>query len=144
MSPADSLLMRVVREDADLIELEVSFSSRGWQAATMAYTQVDSLSAFLQRLKAFTAELRGEIDFEAGADVPNQLGFVRMQLSAADARGHIACRLTLKTGPEGAVPAPAGARVSIELRTETALLDDFVSAFGRLVKRRDDAALLLT
>ncbi|BDG05969.1 hypothetical protein [Anaeromyxobacter oryzae] len=144
MGHADRLLMRVVLEDADLIGLEVSFSSHGWQAATMAYTQIDSLSAFAERLRVFAAAFRGDAIFEAGADDARELGFVRMRFSAADARGHIACTLTLKTGPERIVPVEAGARVSIELQTETALLDQFLGELERLVRRREDAALLLT
>jgi hypothetical protein len=112
------------------LDVEVSFRSGGWQGAAVAFTQVSLLQDFASELRSFSTSMQGEVLFQAGQF---GAGSVLCRFRPADRRGHIACFLVLE---DSTAPGRQLARVSIELRTEPALLDAFVASLDRFLRDR--------
>jgi|SRR5437899_1934458 len=137
-SPA-RLALRLIYEDEHLVQIEAHLAAGAWAGASTAYTTLDQLLSSAVELETFARRLSGDFSLVAGAD--NGTGLITLRFHPLDRARHIGCAVTFATATASNTPETS-TRLHIELKTEAAALDRFVSELRDLAKRqRRDATL---
>jgi hypothetical protein len=137
------LKLRVIyRDPPDLLELEVLVQCRGWAARSTVYASPHGFFEDAERLLAWARNPLDPFPVEAGADTG--IGWLKLVFYTIDRAGHVACALTLATGKTSERSrAEETWRMSIELRTEPALIENFARACRTLAQSLDGEAELI-
>lgn len=118
-----SLTLRVIYEDLpDLIQVEARVAADGWSGVTRACTSPHSLGEQACGLLNWAERPRGGFALEAGADTG--IGWLSLRWYAIDPAGHLACHVRMATNGFSSRPESMR-RLSLELRTEPALIERF-------------------
>jgi hypothetical protein len=130
---------RLVYEDEHLVEIRARLAAGDWAGTSTAYTTLEDLRNTAAQLEAFAKRLQGEVRLVAGSD--NGTGMVAVRFYPLDRARHLGCAVTFATAT-ATNSREQSARLYVELQTEAAAFDRFVSQLHDLsAHRRPDAAL---
>jgi hypothetical protein len=134
--------MRIVYEDAHLIEVEVCASMNGWTAETRAYASAEEIIESARRLRDWVSQPSAPFMLELGADTG--IGWASLRFYLIDKSGHLMCHLRLAT-MSSTFPKPREEetwRLSLEVPTEPALIDRFSDELVSMASNRRGEAVL--
>ena len=131
---------RVIWQDEDLVEIELTAANTSFRGCTRVYTTYDALRELASDLRGFPQSLSSRVLHEAG-DAAGY-SYVHLEFYCFDDVGHTAARITVEANTLGSSRVETKDRVVLELQFEPAALDRFVAALDQLVASEDGEATL--
>jgi hypothetical protein len=137
------LRFRVIWQDADLVEIEVTASNIAFHGSTTVYTTYDALQQFVGQLRGFPQTLASRVTYQAGE--PAEAGgysYMRADFHCFDDLGHSAAGVTIESNTRGRDRAEQKDQLRCKLQFEPAALDRFVAELDRMIASESGEACL--
>jgi predicted glycoside hydrolase/deacetylase ChbG (UPF0249 family) len=133
--------MRVVYDDDDLIEIEICPSVKGWTAAARVYASAQQTAESARPLREWVSRPVQPFALDIGG-VNGVNGWACLRFYIIDKSGHVTCHLQLASMVLDEPQEEDTWRLSLEMRTEPALIDSFVQELESMAADRAGEAVL--
>ena len=136
------LTTRIVYLDLPgMIEVETRVVVGDWRGVARVYASPSSLEESARSLEMWSRQPKGRAELEAGAD--NGIGWMRLQFYPVDLAGHLVCHVQLTKRSRTLAPSEELHRLSLEFRTEPALVERYARRLEAITHTLGEDAVLL-
>ncbi len=140
-SGKNRLELHVPWRDDDMIELETRLESADWRGWASAYSTVDELRQFADRLLAFLDDTTVAVSIEAGfVETPPH---VSISIGEYDLSGHLSCQVQFSNPDVQPARKSSPFQMSGALITEPIAVDRFARELISLLREGHGVATLL-
>ena len=137
-----TITIRIIYEDLpDLIELQTAVRTVDWRGIATAYVSPAHLCNQAAALAAWSRNPSGECRIEAGSDIG--VGKILLRFYTIDIAAHVACQIALSTASYDGCRPETISRLSVEIRTEPALIERFARHLAAVASSLLNEAVLV-